>query len=141
MVSRDTRHVHGRPASQAERAAAWLSLACAVHCLVVPVAMSVMPLVGASGIALGEGAHTALTLLVVASALLGVAWGYRRHRDLRVVFATGVGLCAYLVGHFLEGSWQGVALAVSGGLLLAASSFLGGRLAHHCDDASCARSV
>lgn len=122
-----------------ERAATWLSLACAVHCLVVPVAMSVLPLIGAAGIAdLSPAMEHLLTLLVVASATAGGAWGYRRHRDQRVIYATGFGLLAYLVGHSLEGSWPGIALAVSGALVLAASSFLSARLQHACEDARCA---
>jgi hypothetical protein len=127
--------------SQAERAATWLSLACAVHCLVLPLAMSVMPMLGASGIAFDHRTELALTVLVVASALLGGVWGYRRHRDARIVLASVSGLVAYLVGHLLEGSWVGVALAVCGGLMLAASSFIGARLAHHCEDAGCAHST
>lgn len=132
-------HVHPTsPASQAERAATWLSLACAVHCLVVPVAMSLMPMLGLSGFALSERVETLLTCLVVASALAAIIWGYRRHRDARVVLATTFGLGAYLSGHALEGSVVGLVLAVSGALLLAASSFIGARLAHHCEEATCA---
>lgn len=142
MLSADHRHTHAhRPASQAERAAAWLSLACALHCLLVPVTMSVLPLVGAAGFALTERAELALSIGVVGSALLGLFWGYRRHRDLRVVLATLIGLTAYLVGHAYEESWVGLSLAVGGGLVLAGSAFLGGRLAHHCEDAQCAGST
>jgi len=143
-----TPHVLGvRISSRAERAATWLSLACAVHCLLMPIAISVMPLLGASGVtSLGPTAENALTLLVVASALAGVVWGYRRHRDKRVVYATGVGLAAYLIGHApghafgeaLAHSWYGMALAVLGALTLAGSSFLSARLSHACESAACA---
>jgi len=144
MSSPRAGHVHvtseRRPsASTAERAATWLSLACAVHCLVVPVAMSVMPLLGASGVTdLAPEAELALTLMVVTSAIAGVTWGYRRHRDGRVVLATGVGLAAYLIGHLHEGSWYGLGLGVAGALVLAGSSFLGARLSHACSDPGCA---
>ncbi|MDB4973373.1 MAG: hypothetical protein JWN48_1714 [Myxococcaceae bacterium] len=144
MASRDAhRHTHRHAhevardplaagvSSRAERAATWLSLACAVHCLVMPVAISVMPLLGASGLTqLGPTAELVMTLLVVASALVGVVWGYRRHRDLRFVLATVLGLVAYLVGHAFEASWFGISLAVLGALTLAASSFLGAKLSH-----------
>jgi len=125
--------------SHAERAATWLSLACAVHCLVMPLAISVMPLLGASGVThLGPTAEHAMTLLVVASALAGVVWGYRRHRDVRVVYATLVGLGAYLIGHAFEGSWYGLVIAVLGALTLAASSFSSARMSHaHSHDEAC----
>jgi len=136
-----------RISSRAERAATWLSLACAVHCLLMPIAISVMPLLSASSVThLGPTADNVLTLLVVASALAGLGWGYRRHRDMRVVYATGVGLAAYLLGHApghafgdaLAHSWYGMALAVLGALTLAGSSFLSARLSHACQTASCA---
>jgi uncharacterized membrane protein YfcA len=136
-------HTHGvDPRSHAERMATWLSLACAVHCLLTPLAIGVLPLLGASVQELSPRAHLVLTVLVVASAVLGVAWGYRRHRDARFVVATAFGLVAYLLGHTFEEAWYGVALAIVGALTLAASSFLGARLgarlAHACPDPSCA---
>jgi hypothetical protein len=112
----------------------------------MPIAISVMPLLGASGVThLGATTENVLTLLVVASALAGVVWGYRRHRDVRVVYATGIGLAAYLVGHApghafgeaLAHSWYGMALAILGALTLAGSSFLSARLSHACDSAAC----
>lgn len=141
MPSRPAHHVHAARsyASHAERAATWLSVACAVHCLVVPVAMSVMPVIGASGLVhFSPAVELLLTLLVVASAVAGVTWGYRRHRDARIVMATGIGLAAYVVGHLHEDSWYGIGLAVGGALVLAGSSLLGARLSHTCADARCA---
>jgi hypothetical protein len=131
-------HAQGGSGRTLERAATWLSLACAAHCLLVPVAMSVLPLFGASGLGdLGPNTELLLTVLVVGSALGGVVWGYRRHGDARVVLATSAGLGAYLIGHLLEDQWYGVALAVLGGLMLAASSFVSARLSHNCEHASC----
>lgn len=126
-------------ASQAERAAAWLSLACAVHCLLMPIVLSVMPLVSSASFALSEGTDLVLTVLVVVSVSLGAVWSYRRHRDRRLLLWTSLGLGAYLVGHLLghHGSWLGLSLAVGGALMLAASSFAGARLARHCDDVAC----
>jgi len=128
-----------RPSQPLERAATWLSLACAAHCLLVPVGLTVMPLMGASfATGLSEGVEHTLTALVVASALGGVVWGYRRHRDLRVVLATAVGLVVYLIGHVLEGSVTGLALGVLGALVLASSAFLSARLQHAAGDPHCA---
>jgi hypothetical protein len=131
---------HAAP-SHVERAASWLSIACAVHCLVMPLVLGALPLLGTSAIALDESLEKALTALVIVSAFAGGAWGYRRHRDLRFVAATMLGLGVYLVGHALEPRWYGVLAAVLGALLLAATAFLSARLghahAHHHADASC----
>jgi hypothetical protein len=113
-----------------ERVAGWLSLACAVHCLLMPAALTFMPLVGASMAGGSPRVELALNAVVVASALLGGLWGYRRHRDGRVVVGTLVGLVVYLLGHGLDGSMVGPVLAVLGALVLASSSVLSARLRH-----------
>ncbi len=124
-------HSHERPdASPIERAASWLSLACAVHCLVMPAALALLPLLGASSFQLDEGIDHALNALVIVSAIAGVLWGYRRHHDARFIVATAFGLVVYLVGHAFEPRWYGVTAAVIGALVLASSSFFGTRFGH-----------
>ena len=125
-----------------ERAASWLSLVCAVHCLVMPAALALLPVLGASSFALGDGLDHALTALVIVSAAAGAIWGYRRHHDIRFLVATALGLICYLAGHALEPLWYGVVAAVAGALMLATSSFLGARIGHaavhpHHTNASC----
>lgn len=134
---------HAGFSARAERLASWLSFACAIHCLVMPLAIGVLPLLGATGGAyLGETAELGLTALVVVSALTAMIWGYRRHRDARFVALTALGLTIYLIGHALghasAGSWYAVSMAVVGGLTLAGSSFFSARLSHVCVDPGCA---
>ncbi|HEX5656781.1 MAG TPA: MerC domain-containing protein [Polyangiales bacterium] len=131
-----------RDASHLERAASWLSLACAVHCLVMPAALALLPVLGATTFQLSEGVDHVLSALVIVSATAGAVWGYRRHHDVRFLIVTAIGLVCYLAGHALEPRWYGVVTAVLGALVLAASSFLGARLGHaavhpHHADASC----
>jgi uncharacterized membrane protein len=117
-------------ASNVERAASWLSLACAVHCLVMPLALSALPLLSASPYQLDTNIDHALNVLVIVSAVAGSVWGYRRHGELRFVVASALGLAAYLAGHALEPRWYGVFAAVVGALVLAASAYFGARLGH-----------
>lgn len=126
-TSTDEREHRG---SNVERAASWLSLACAVHCLVMPLALGALPLLGASSWQLDATIDHALTALVIVSALAGSVWGYRRHHELRFVVASALGLAVYLVGHSLEAHWYGVFAAVVGALVLAASAYFGARLGH-----------
>lgn len=113
-----------------ERVAGWLSLACAAHCLLMPVLLTFMPLLGASLAPESAAFELVVNAVVVVSALLGGLWGYRRHRDVRLLGATVVGLAVYLIGHRLEGSTPGLVLAVLGALVLASSSVMSARLQH-----------
>ena len=114
-----------------ERAATWVSLACAVHCLVVPLLAAGLPLVAGASPALLH--HPALELAFVAVVLGGAAftafWGFRSHRDPRVLAVLFAGVMLYVVGHALDG-WSASALSIVGALLLAATSFASARLTH-----------
>jgi hypothetical protein len=141
-TARDHAHESGGEVSLAQggarfdRWAAWLSFACAVHCLLVPVAAAALPLAGASS-ALLE--HPALELSLSGLVLLGAAFtaviGFRRHRDARLVAIVAGAVAAYGLGHMLTG-WPGSVLSVSGALVLAFSSLRSARLSHvhgeHC---------
>jgi hypothetical protein len=114
-----------------ERAATWVSLACAVHCLVVPLLAAGLPLV--AGVSPTLLHHPALELAFVVVVLGGAAftgfWGFRSHRDARVLAVLLAGVALYVVGHALDG-WSASALSVVGALLLAAASFASARLMH-----------
>ena len=114
-----------------ERAATWLSLACAVHCLLVPLLAAGLPFL--AGVSPAVLHHPALELTFVVIVLGGAAftgfWGFRSHRDARVLGALLAGVVLYVVGHALDG-WAGRALSIGGALLLAAASFTSARLTH-----------
>lgn len=84
---------------------------------------------------MNAGLDRALTTLVVLSVGLATVWGFRRHRDLRIVAAVALGMAVYLWGHALEGTGYGTPVSVLGGLLLGAASFAGARLGHSCEHA------
>jgi hypothetical protein len=127
-----SRHEHDEAPRKWERAAAFLSAACALHCLALPVATTLLPALGASeALHLEGGFDLGLNMLVVVSVAAGAVWGFRRHRDVRVTSAMALGLLAYLLGHALENT----SLSVTAGLILAAASFASTRLTQHCDHA------
>jgi hypothetical protein len=126
-----------RDASSLERVATWLSAACAVHCLLVPVASALVPLVGVSSQAamFDERYEDWLHVFVVAGGLLSLLVGYRRHGEARIAGAMALGMVLYLAGHAVEGAWYGVLVSVIGGLGLAAASFWSARRGHAHDEA------
>jgi hypothetical protein len=124
-----------------ERAAGWLSAACAVHCLLLPVVSALVPLLGASSRAgaLFHGIDPVLSMLVVVGGTLSAVLGYRRHGDARLSAIMLLCIAVYMAGHLWEGLWYGNMLAVAAGLGLAAASFVSARLSHthsaECDHA------
>lgn len=118
-----------------ERATAFLSAACAVHCLLMPLVIAVLPLVGTSGVVLGGTAELLLSALVLVSGVASLVLGYRRHHDARVAALIVICLVLYVVGHANEQTWLGNALAVVAGLGLAGASFWSARLGHSHDEA------
>jgi hypothetical protein len=122
-----------------ERAAAWLSAACAVHCLLLPVGAALLPLLGVSAFgSLGRTADVALSLLVVVGGVASALLGFRRHRELRLSLVMAGCVLLYLAGHGLEQAWYGRALAIAGGVGLALASFASARLGHHHAPETCA---
>jgi hypothetical protein len=118
-----------------ERVTGFLSAACAIHCLLMPLVIAALPLVGTSGVALNGTAELLLSGLVLVSGTATLVLGYRRHRDLRLAGVIAACLALYLIGHAREGVWYGTALSVIAGLGLAAASFWSARLGHVHDQA------
>ncbi len=107
--------------STADKAAIGLSFACLVHCMVVPVAVAVMP--AASGLAgLPEGLHLLSFLVAVPTSALAIVAGYRRHGAVLPGVLAGFGLA--LIG---TGAVAGLdvlvetSVTVAGSLALAAA--------------------
>lgn len=121
------------PSSWLERAATWLSAACAVHCLSLPLASALVPLMGTSALpAWGPRVDFVLTWAVVIAAVVAGSVGFFRHRDGRLALAMATAIALYLAGHALESSAFGKALAIIAALGLATVSFLSARASHRC---------
>ncbi len=128
---------HG--AGGVERVATWLTLACAVHCMAVPLVTSFAPLFD-----LGSFDTPWVEQLLVGSvivlAVVSSVLGYRRHRDVRVPAFVLSALSLYLVGHALEGRGAlGSIVSVASALLLSVALFFGARRSHAHSE-SCAHS-
>ena len=123
----------GTDPTRIERAVTWLSMACAVHCLLVPVGAALLPLLGASSAGagmLGRATDPVLNLLVLGGGAASTVLGFRRHRDVRLSLAMGACIVLYLTGHMLEALWYGRALSVFSGLGLSLTSFASARRGH-----------
>lgn len=115
-----------------DRFGAFLGIACAVHCVVVPLMLGVLPSLGLEFLA-DEGVDHTIVLIASGCAALAAWFGWRAHRDIRIVlgFAASVGMLvlAHEVG---EGQVLGRAISVAGGIGLAATHFWNTRRSRAC---------
>lgn len=117
-----------------DKAGATASLACAVHCALMPLIVTLLPLLGLGFLA-DERTEWAL---LGASALLGsssLCLGYREHRKRPALLILSLGLTALVLGRVLEERHfeaAGVAGVVLGGCTVAAAHFLNRRLCRAC---------
>jgi hypothetical protein len=102
--------------------AAGVSLACAFHCALTPIALVVLPVLASTPLG-DEGFHRALLWLILPSSGVGLTLGCRRHKDAVVMTAGVVGLSVLvftaLAGHDLLGEGPERLATVLGSLVLA----------------------
>jgi hypothetical protein len=110
------------------------SVLCALHCALMPIIVTVLPVIG-----LGFLASEAVEWgLITLSALLGISslcLGYREHRSHQALGILAVGLGSLATGCIVEHrelAQVGVPLVVVGGFLIAASHGLNHWLCRMC---------
>jgi hypothetical protein len=112
-------HDHTRDRRWLDRIGAALGFACAVHCMVVPLLVGVLPALGLGFIA----DHTFdLTIVVIASvfAVFAARSGWRANGDRRVLGAFAAAVAMLFLGLALgEESLAGRIPSIAGGVLLA----------------------
>jgi len=79
-----------------DRLGVWASTACAIHCLLTPVVLS-LSAVSAHFLPSEEKTHRTLAVVIAALGAIALVKGYRRHRSLRVLVFMAVGL-AFIFG-------------------------------------------
>lgn len=126
----------GAPARRADldQVGMTASLACAVHCAVMPLVITVLPLLGLGFLATEpvEWALIGLSMLLGVSSL---CLGFRKHRRGRAIYALAFGFAMLATGRIAEAHSDenaGTALVVLGGVTVAASHFLNRRLCTEC---------
>jgi|AntAceMinimDraft_11_1070367.scaffolds.fasta_scaffold04728_4 hypothetical protein len=89
-----------------DKAAIGLSLVCAVHCLLFPSALVLLPALTATTLG-GEGFHQWMLVAVLPTSLIALTMGCRLHRDLRVLALGLSGLGALSMAAFFGDSLFG----------------------------------
>lgn len=96
-----------KPASTSiDKAAIGLSLVCAVHCLLLPVALVILPALTAT--AFGDDQfHLWMLVAVLPTSLLALTMGCRRHRKMSVLALGLPGLAILTLAAFVGHDWFG----------------------------------
>lgn len=121
-----------------DKMAIGLSLACAIHCLLLPIALVMLPTLAANTFA-DERFHRWLLLAVLPTSLFAMTMGCRRHRNMTVLAFGLPGLCIITLTAF----WGHDVLGETGerlASLLGACLIVIGHLKNHvlCRKLNCA---
>ena len=118
-----------------DNAGAFLSMACAVHCVAMPLVVTMLPLVGLGFLASEPAEYAFIGAVLLAAG--SVVSGARHHRKWRafptLVLAVGIIVTGFMAA---EGSFE-VILHVTGGVLLATTHLLNRHLCRTCPAAGC----
>lgn len=117
-----------------DKLAVGLSAACLIHCLITPVLVVTLPIVG--GFFAAEQFHGVLLVVILPTSLIALFLGCRRHGRMSVL-ALGISgitimTLAVLTHETIGDSWERVATGF-GGLLLAVGHILNYRSCRHVD--------
>ena len=107
---------------------------CAMHCLLMPLALVLFPILSGSLFA-GEDFHRFLVWVILPTSSIAFLLGCRRHKDTAVLILGIMGMFILVIsafwGHDFVGDWGERILTVIGGLILAAGHFRTYKLCQH----------
>jgi len=116
------------------------SITCAIHCMIMPLIVTLLPIFGLSLFATEEFEW----MLLMVSAMLGVTslcFGFRKHKSFRAFSFLGIGLTFLVIGrlahehvsHFRVFTFDIYLLfLVAGAILVALSHWLNNKLCKSC---------
>ena len=119
-----------------DRTGATASFLCAIHCAIMPLLVTALPLLGLSFLA-SEPVEWVLLTCSVMLGSIALFIGYRQHRIGWMFGVLGVALVLLIGGRVAEErgieGW-GQALMVAGGLSMMSAHLLNRKLCHACPD-------
>ncbi len=122
-----------------DRTAVALSGICLVHCLALPLAIALFPLLGTTLIG-HDTFHQLILIVVLPTTVVALAMGYRHHRSLWVAALGFLGAAALVFAAFAVHALHGENLerwvTVAGGVTLALAHIGNFRLCRHAHGAA-----
>lgn len=120
--------------SKVDKLGATISGACAVHCAITPLLITLGPLLGLSFLT-DRRFETAIILLALGLASISLAWGFaKKHRQFLPLGIMLFGIAAISIAQFELLEFPEPALMAFGGLSIAVSHIVNARLCEGCND-------
>lgn len=124
-----------RSLRRVDKMGVYVSAACAVHCVVLPLLLAAIPTVG-SMLLIGEGIELVLAIAAVFLAVACLCWGFRIHRKKRLFLTFAAAAAFILWGQLFAQGWWEVVSVVIGAFGLIGSHLLNRKLCRSCRNCS-----
>jgi len=127
-----------------DKLAIFMSSVCIVHCLLTPIAVTLLPILTLNIVVEDVLFHKMMLWFVLPTSAIALFIGCRKHRDFLIVSSGIIGLLILILvtfwGHDLLNPILEKVVTSLGGLVLATSHFLNYRSCQSitCEDKSCA---
>ncbi len=82
-----------------DKVGVYASLLCAVHCIAMPMLLTILPLLGLS-VLLDSTLEKFFVLFFVVLAIFNTCWGYKDHKKNRVLFLSLFGSALLIIANF-----------------------------------------
>jgi intracellular septation protein A len=117
------------------------SLTCAIHCTIMPLIVTMLPIIGLSLLATEEFEW----MLLIGSAMLGIislCFGFKKHKSLKALSFLSTGLALIVIGRLTHHHYHSlkflhldlyVLFLITGGVLVSFSHWLNNKLCSSCD--------
>ncbi|MEE1943790.1 MerC domain-containing protein [Pedobacter sp. KR3-3] len=105
------------------------SAACAIHCALLPIVLTLLPIVGLEFLA-NPMIELSMIVLSLALACIALSSAYQKHRRVLPFVILMLGFCFIALGHLIEGLES--YLIPLGGLLIAIAHFINLKLTKSC---------
>lgn len=110
-----------------DKVGATLSVICAIHCVLTPIILIALPLVGL-GLLADEKWEIAFLILSGALATGSNCWGYAKHKNFGPIGILSIAIALLIAGHMMDKH----IIAGFGGICVAFSHWFNYKLCHSC---------
>jgi len=121
-----------------------LSGICLIQCLVLPIALTALPILSATIVVDDHLFHELMLWLVLPASIIALTMGCRKHRNLNILATGAIGLAIIVfvtfLGHDLLGETWEKWVSSLGGIVLAYAHYLNYKACQDliCNDTNCA---